>query len=190
MFTLSQKHKVFKMIEIRIHGRGGQGAVTASDILAVAAFKDGKFTQAFPKFGPERSGAPVEAYCRIDDKYIDIRTQVYEPNYLIVLDETLLDIIDVTKGLAKDGVIVINSAKAREIPGFKTFTLDATRVALNIIGKPIVNTVMLGAFIRATNLIKIESIEEALNERFGGDMAKKNIEAIRRACDECKCYEQ
>lgn len=178
------------MIEIRIHGRGGQGAVTASEVLAVAAFKDGKFTQAFPKFGPERGGAPVEAYCRIDDKYIDIRTQVYKPNYLIVLDESLLDIIDVTQGLAKDGVAVINSEKGRKIGNFETHTLDATKVALKIIGKPIVNTVMLGAFIRATNLIKMESIEEALNERFSGEIAKKNIEAVRRACDECRCYEQ
>ena len=114
------------MIEIRIHGRGGQGAVTASEVLAVAAFKDKKFSQAFPKFGPERSGAPVEAYTRIDDKYIDIRTQVYEPNYIIILDDSLLNIMDVTKGLSKDGVIVINSEKLEKIGNFKTYALDAT----------------------------------------------------------------
>lgn len=174
------------MIEIRIHGRGGQGAVTASEILAVAAFKDGKFSQAFPKFGPERSGAPVEAYCRIDDKYIDIRSQIYEPDYLIVLDDSLTKVIDVTKGLKNGGVIVANSEAPMDFKGFKTFTTDATNVALEIIGKPIVNTTMLGAFVKATKLVTLKSVEEAINERFDKELADKNITAIRRACDACK----
>jgi pyruvate ferredoxin oxidoreductase gamma subunit len=174
------------MIEIRIHGRGGQGAVTASEILAVAAFKDGKFSQAFPKFGPERSGAPVEAYCRIDDKYIDIRSQIYEPDHLIVLDESLTKVVDVTKGLKKGGIVVANSETPMDFKGFKTFTTDATKVALEVIGKPIVNTTMLGAFVKATKIVTLKSVEEAIKERFDKELADKNITAIRRSCDECR----
>jgi pyruvate ferredoxin oxidoreductase gamma subunit len=174
------------MIEIRIHGRGGQGAVTASELLAVAAFKDGKFSQAFPKFGPERSGAPVEAYCRIDDKYIDIRSQIYEPDYLIVLDESLTKVIDVTKGLKKRGIIVANAEHKMDFKGFKTYTIDATKVALDVMGKPIVNTTMLGAFVKATKLVSLKSIEYAINEKFGKEIANKNIKAVRRACSACK----
>lgn len=173
------------MIEIRIHGRGGQGAVTASEALAVAAFKDGKFSQAFPSFGPERTGAPVEAYCRIDDRFISIRTHVYEPDYIIVLDESLLSVIDITKGLKKGGVIVINSEKKPKV-NFRTYSIDATRIALDFLGKPIVNTAMLGAFAKATKLISMKSIEEAIKERFSGEIAAKNIEAIRRAYKETK----
>jgi pyruvate ferredoxin oxidoreductase gamma subunit len=174
------------MIEIRIHGRGGQGAVTASEILATAAFKDGKFSQAFPKFGPERSGAPVEAYCRIDKKYIDTRTQVYEPDYLIILDDSLINTIDITNGLKKKGMIIINSDKKINIKGFKTISIDATRIALKIFNKPIVNTTILGAFVKATTLVSLKSVEEAIKERFPKEIAEKNITAIRGSCDECK----
>jgi len=175
------------MIEIRVHGRGGQGAVTASEILAIAAFKDGKFSQAFPKFGPERSGAPVESYCRIDNKYIDTRTQVYNPNYLIVLDCSLLEMVDVTKGLKKNSIIILNSHKCHKLGNFKTFSVDATKIALDIFGKPIVNTVMLGAFVKATDIVTLKSVEVAIKERFEKDVANKNIKAVRRAYNECKC---
>jgi pyruvate ferredoxin oxidoreductase gamma subunit len=173
------------MIEIRIHGRGGQGAVTASELLAVSAFKDGKFSQAFPSFGPERTGAPVEAYCRIDDRFISIRTHVYEPDYLLVLDESLLSVVDITNGLKKNGIIIINSEKKPDLK-FKTYTINATKIALDLLGRPIVNTAMLGSFAKASKLISLKSIEEAIKERFSPDLAKKNIEAIKRAYNETK----
>ena len=173
------------MIEIRIHGKGGQGAVTAAEILAIAAFHDGKFSQAFPSFGPERSGAPVESYCRVDDKFINLRTHVYEPNYLIILDDSLLLAVDVTKGLERDGIIVINSAEKTK-SDFKSFNIDATKIALDILGKPIVNTAMLGAFAKATRLITMKSLEEALKEKFSGDLLEKNIQTVKKAYDEMK----
>jgi pyruvate ferredoxin oxidoreductase gamma subunit len=173
------------MIEIRIHGRGGQGAVTASEILAIAAFHDGKFSQAFPSFGPERMGAPVEAYCRIDSKSINLRTHVYEPDYLIVLDGSLLKSVDITKGLKKSGIIVINSEEKPKLD-YKTYSIDATRIALEILGRPIVNTAMLGAFAKATGLVTMESIENALKEKFSGAVLEKNIQAVKKAYDELK----
>jgi 2-oxoacid:acceptor oxidoreductase gamma subunit (pyruvate/2-ketoisovalerate family) len=174
------------MIEIRFHGRGGQGAVTASEIIAIAAFKDGKYSHAFPSFGPERTGAPVEAYSRIDDKFINIRTHVYEPDYLIVLDPSLLYAVDVTKGLKKGGIIVINSEKPVKVGEFKVFNVDATKIANEILGKPIVNTAMLGAFIKATGLITMKNLEEAIKERFPKELAEKNIAAIRKSHEGCR----
>lgn len=173
------------MIEIRIHGRGGQGAVTASEVLAIAVFKDGKYSQAFPSFGPERSGAPVESYCRIDKKFINIRTHVYEPDYLVILDPSLLNAIDVTKGLKKNGVIVINSESKMKIKGYKVFNVNASKIALDILGKAIVNTAMLGAFAKATKLVSLKNLEEAIKERFPKELAEKNIMAIIRAFNEC-----
>jgi pyruvate ferredoxin oxidoreductase gamma subunit len=173
------------MIEIRIHGKGGQGAVTAAEVLAIAAFHDGKFSQAFPSFGPERSGAPVEAYCRIYDKFINLRTHIYEPDYLLVLDSSLIKAIDVTKGLKKNGVIVINSAEKIKSK-FSSFNINATKIALEVLGKPIVNTAMLGAFAKATKLITMKSLKKALKEKFSGDLLEKNIHAVRKAYDEMK----
>jgi pyruvate ferredoxin oxidoreductase gamma subunit len=173
------------MIEIRIHGKGGQGAVTAAEVLAIAAFHEGKFSQAFPSFGPERSGAPVEAYCRIDEKFINLRTHIYEPDYLIILDSSLLSSVDVTKGLKKNSVIVINSAEKTKSK-FSHFNVDATKIALEILGKPIVNTAMLGAFAKTTKLITMKSLEKALKEKFSGDILEKNIQAVRKAYDEMK----
>jgi pyruvate ferredoxin oxidoreductase gamma subunit len=173
------------MIEIRIHGKGGQGAVTAAEVLAIAAFHDGKFSQAFPSFGPERSGAPVESYCRIDDKFINLRTHVYEPDYLIILDDSLLSAVDVTKGLKRDGNIVINSAEKTK-SDFRIFNIDATKIALDILGKPIVNTAMLGAFAKATKIVTMKSLEEALKEKFSGTLLEKNIQAVKKAYDEMK----
>jgi len=170
-----------KMIEVRIHGRGGQGAVTASELLATAAFKDGKYSQAFPRFGPERSGAPVEAYCRIDNKPIKLRTFIYEPDFLIILDESLLKAVDVTNGLKNNGIIVVNSEHEIKIKNFKTFCVDAKKIAMETLGRPIVNTAMLGAFAKATGIVKLDSLEKALSERFQDDILDKNIIAIRKA---------
>lgn len=174
------------MFEIRLHGRGGQGAVTAAEVLAVSSFKDGKYSQAFPKFGPERSGAPVEAYCRIDNKFINLRTQIYNPTHLIVLDKSLINVVDITKGLADEGIIVINSKESMKIKNFKTLNIDASGIALEILGKNIVNTAMLGAFAKVTGLVSLENIKSTIKERFSGELANKNISAIERAYCELK----
>ncbi len=173
------------MKEIRIHGRGGQGSVTAAEILAVAAFEDGKYSQAFPAFGVERRGAPVKAFVRIDDKPIRLRSQVYQPDYVIVQDVTLVDVVDVASGIKPEGMILINTEKNPESFNLKAIvkTLDATKLALNIIGKPIVNTILIGAFAGVTGEIKLESIKKAVKERFPGKVGEKNAEAVQKAYD-------
>lgn len=174
------------MIEIRIHGRGGQGAITAAEVLAVAAFKDGKYAQAFGKFGPERRGAPVESFVRIDDQPIRIRQQVYEPDYVIVLDQALMKVVDVKAGLKKDGQLIINTSK--EIPG--AWYVDASDIAVNVIGKPFVNTAMLGAFVKGSACaVTMKSVEEAIQERFPGELGKKNAEAAGKTSEGCVCCE-
>jgi pyruvate ferredoxin oxidoreductase gamma subunit len=173
------------MKEIRIHGRGGQGSVTAAELLAVAAFADGRFSQAFPAFGVERRGAPVQAFTRISDEPIRLRSQVYEPDYVIVQDATLLEVVDVAGGIKDEGIILINTEfspdKLELDTKAKIMTVDATKVALDIIGRPIVNTVLLGAFAGATGEIRPESIENAVKKRFPGKVGEKNAEAIQKA---------
>ncbi len=173
------------MKEIRFHGRGGQGSVTAVEILAVAAFKDGKYSQAFPKFGPERRGAPVEAYCRIDDKFINLRSQIYEPDILVVLSESLLE-IGITNGLKKGGTIIINSSKSVDelkekynLGEFDVHSVDVTSKAVEILGANIVNTGILGAFAKITGLVSIDSLVEATGEKFSGDLKEKNIQLVK-----------
>lgn len=174
------------MIEIRFHGRGGQGAVVASNMLADAAFREGKHVQAFPFFGVERRGAPVSSFTRINDIPIKIRSQVYNPDYVIVLDSTLIDIIDVTSGLKKNGIIIINTDKKPSDfnLSFKVATIDATSIALdNKLGSkmaPIVNTSILGAFAKVSGIISLESIIIAIEE---SDISKKedNIKAAEMA---------
>ena len=153
------------MREIRFHGRGGQGAVIASNILANAAFLEGKDVQAFPFFGVERRGAPVTSFVRVDDRPIRIKFFIYNPNFVIVLDESLLKAVDVTAGLHEPGIVVINSNRTPEAMGmedYKIATVDATAIALEQgLGSkvaPIVNTVMLGAFVSATGEMKLESV--------------------------------
>lgn len=173
------------MKEIRIHGRGGQGSVTAAELLAVAAFEDKRFSQAFPAFGVERRGAPVMAFARISDKPIRIRSQVYEPDYVVVQDVTLLEVVDVARGLKPDGKMMINTDKTADGLNLKTeaavITIDATRIAMEILGRPIVNTTMLGAFCGATKEVSLESINLAISERFKGDLGRKNQAAIKAA---------
>jgi len=171
--------------EIRFHGRGGQGAVTAAELLAVAAFADGKYSQAFPAFGVERRGAPVLAFTRMDDKKIRLRSQVYEPDYVIVQDDTLIGTVDVVQGVKPDGTVLVNTDKPAGQLGLKTGakvrTIDATKIALEELGRPIMNTTLLGAFAGATREIRIESIEKSVGRRFSGDLGAKNIKAVRRA---------
>ncbi|UCC91595.1 MAG: pyruvate ferredoxin oxidoreductase subunit gamma [Candidatus Aenigmatarchaeota archaeon] len=175
-----------KVIEIRIHGRGGQGAVTAAELIAISAFKDGKFSQAFPKFGPERRGSPVESYIRISDEFINLRTEVYTPDHVIVLDDSLPRVVDITEGLSSRGIIMMNSDRKRRFNNYDVYNLDANRIAMEILGRPIFNTIMLGAFAKATNLISLKSLLESINERFEGEMREKNALAVKRAYEETR----
>jgi len=171
--------------EVRIHGRGGQGSVTAAELLAVAAFEDGKFSQAFPFFGVERRGAPVTAFARLSDKKIRLRSQIYEPDYVIVQDATLISAVDVTAGLKPDGIVIVNSEKSAEDvgldAGIDVRTIDATGIALDIIGRPIVNTTLLGAFAGATGEIGIDSIKQSILARFPGKIGEVNVQAAEKA---------
>lgn len=175
------------MKEIRIHGRGGQGSVTAAELLAVAAFSDGKYSQAFPAFGVERRGAPVQAFTRMNDTPIRLRSQIYEPDYVIVQDPTLIEVVDVSSGLKDDGIIIINTdfepSEFKFNSKAKIMTVNATKIALDIIGRPIVNTVLLGAFAGATGEINPESIKIAVKHRFPGKIGDRNAEAIQQAYD-------
>lgn len=180
------------MIEIRFHGRGGQGAVTIAELLASAAVGEGKYAQSFPSFGPERRGAPVVAFSRVDDKQIKTRFAIYEPDVAVVLDAGLLKIGDVTGGLKKDGILVVNSAKSPEelrkefsFKDIKVAIVDATKIANEELGRPITNTTMLGAMVKVTGIIKAESIEEPLKARFGR-IAERNLKSFMRAYNEVK----
>ncbi len=177
------------MQELRIHGRGGQGSVTAAELIAVAAFEGGMWVQAFPAFGVERRGAPVQAFVRFSDRPIRLRSQVYEPDFVIVQDPTLIRDVDVFKGMAPGGIAIINTEKAPDYPvpeGVRVLTLDATTIALETLGLPITNTALMGAFAAATGLVSFEAVEGALRHRFSGALAEKNIAATRRAYDEMK----
>ena len=169
------------VIEIRIHGRGGQGAVTAAELIAVSAFKNGKFSQAFPKFGPERRGSPVESFCRISDEFIHLRTEVYTPDHVIILDDSLPKVVDITEGLSKEGIILINSDRKMKFNNYRVYNLDANKIAMEVLGRPIVNTVMLGAFAKATNLVSLKNLVESISERFEGELKDKNVLAVERA---------
>lgn len=181
----SRDEEVRLLKEIRIHGRGGQGSVTAAEIIAVAAFEDKKYSQAFPAFGVERRGAPVMAFARIADNPIRVRSQIYNPDYVLVQDVTLLDVVDVAAGLKPDGKIIINTDRPKDKLKLKTeaqvVTIDATKIAMEILGRPIVNTIMLGAFCGATGLVNLESMNAAVSERFKGELGKKNLAAIKKA---------
>jgi pyruvate ferredoxin oxidoreductase gamma subunit len=176
------------MLEIRIHGRGGQGAVTSGQILAVAAFYDGKEVQTFPMFGVERAGAPVQAFVRISDEKINLRSQVYNPDIVIVLEPSLLEVVDVTNGLKPNGIIIVNSNKMPKdlkIKGkFEVHTVDATSIAYEIFKKPIVNTPILGAFSAITKVVTLQSLKKAVHDKFakekGETLAELNKQALEK----------
>ena len=174
-------------IAIRIHGRGGQGAVTLAEVVAQAAISEGKYAQAFPSFGPERRGAPVQAYIRIDDnKAIRNRAGVVYPDVVVVLDPGLLNSVNVTAGLKDDGMLVINTRQTLDNVDIKLgdnqklAVIDATSIAREILGVPIVNTTMIGALVKAKGVVNVESLLEPLNRRFGR-LAEKNISAMKKA---------
>ena len=178
------------MLEIRFHGRGGQGAVTSAELIAVAAIGTGKFAQAFPSFGPERRGAPVVAFCRVDDKRILARAKVYEPDVVVVLDSGLLTLIDPVEGLKPNGILIINSKKSyEEIMDSCHFNcrvgiVNADEIAREELGRVIVNTTMMGAVIKATGLFGIDDIRGPMLDRFGPKLGEKNMKALQRAYNE------
>lgn len=177
------------MIQIRIHGRGGQGVVTAAELIAIATFNEGRQAQAFPSFGVERTGAPVESFIRIDDQTINTREHIYNPDILIIQDASLLDTVDVSKGCSNKTKVIVNTAKRSKqlkikLPKENIYTVDATAIALDIIGKNIVNTTILGAFAKITGLVSLTSLKSAIKEKFsdkGQDIINKNIKAIEKA---------
>jgi pyruvate ferredoxin oxidoreductase gamma subunit len=179
------------VIEIIFHGRGGQGAVTSAEMLALAAIGEGKYAQAFPNFGPERRGAPVVAFARIDEKPIRLRTKIYTPDVAIVLDPSLLSIVNPARGLKEGGVLIINSHKSvaelRKQYGFtvRLAVVDATTIAREVLGLPITNTTMLGALLAVTGVVEEQHLIEPLKNRFGR-IAEKNINAMKRAMTETK----
>jgi pyruvate ferredoxin oxidoreductase gamma subunit len=179
------------MFEIRLHGRGGQGVVTAAELLSVAAFLDGHEAHAFPSFGSERMGAPVMAFCRIADTPIRLREPVSTPDVVIIGDSTLLHHVDVFAGLASDGYVLINSTRPLHDLGLaelderhdpeRLITVPATDLAREYIGRPLPNVCLLGAFAALTGAVSLAAIERATNERFSGKVASANVAAARAA---------
>lgn len=181
-------------MEIVWHGRGGQGAVTANEILAETAIREGKYVKAFPEFGPERMGAPIRAFARISEKPIKVHSQVYEPDIVIVLDGTLVGKVDITKGLKKDGIVLANypgtpaELKAALKTENKCFTLNATKISLEEIGKPVANTAMLGALTKVMPIVSYSALEDQITSKFEGKLPEKvivkNLTALKRAYEE------
>jgi pyruvate ferredoxin oxidoreductase gamma subunit len=179
-----------QLIEIRWHGRGGQGSVTSAELLAQAAISEGKYAHAFPSFGPERRGAPVLAFVRISSQQpIRIRAEITQPDVVVVLDPGLLGIVNVASGLKENGMLVINTKRSFEDieARFKTkgklAKVDAATIAREVLGIPVTNTTMIGAVLKATGVVKLESVVEPLRQRFGR-LAEKNIKAMQRAYEE------
>jgi pyruvate ferredoxin oxidoreductase gamma subunit len=179
------------MFQVRIHGRGGQGVVTAAEMLSIAAFDEDRHAQAFPSFGSERTGAPVVAFCRIDDKEIRLREPIMAPDALIIQDPTLLHQVDCFAGLKPDGYILINTTRSFEELGLadlvaghraeRLCTVPATELALKHVGRPVPNVPLLGGFAAVSELLKIESVIKAIEERFAGRVAAGNVAAAREA---------
>lgn len=180
-----------KMIEVRWHGRGGQGAVTSVELLAQAAIAAGKYAQGFPSFGPERRGAPVAAFTRIDDKKINVRSGIYEPDVVLVLDSSLIGLVNVIDGIKPNGKVIVNTSKTpeevrKEINFSGTVaTVDGTGIARKEMGVPIANTTMIGALLKVTGIMGLEAMKDSVEHRFGR-IAQKNLNAMKRAYDEIK----
>jgi pyruvate ferredoxin oxidoreductase gamma subunit len=179
------------MLQIRIHGRGGQGVVTAAEMLSIAAFEQGRHAQAFPSFGSERTGAPVVAFCRIDDQEIRLREPIMEPDVLIVQDPTLLHQVDVFQGLKPDGYVLINTRRSFDELGLgeisqrfrheRLITVPATDIAIKQLGRPLPNAVLLGGFAALSGLITLEAVEHAIRHKFNGRVAESNVAGANEA---------
>lgn len=183
------------MFQVRIHGRGGQGVVTAAEMLSIAAFTEKKFAQAFPSFGSERMGAPVVSFCRISEKEIRLREPIDEPDCIIIQDATLLDSVQVFSGLKNNGFAILNSAKRRNeisnVPeNIKLITIPASEIAIKHVGRPIPNAVLLGSFAAISSVVSIEAVYDAIRHKFKGEICEKNISAAKSAYEEaCKTME-
>lgn len=188
-----------KLTEIRWHGRAGQGVVTASELLAEAALEEDKYFQAFPEYGPERMGAPIKAFTRISDEPIEVHCQILNPEVVVVVNPNLLSAVDVTEGLAADGILIVNTPKTPQeirtqlkLQGkkVKVYTVDATRIALETLRRDIPSTLMLGAIIRAAGLVNLENTLHLVKEKLGAklrtEVVESNLTALRRAYDEVK----
>jgi pyruvate ferredoxin oxidoreductase gamma subunit len=179
------------MLQIRIHGRGGQGVVTAAEMLSIAAFEQGRHAQAFPSFGSERTGAPVVAFCRIDDRDIRLREPILEPDVLIVQDPTLLHQVDIFQGLKHDGYVLINSHHSFDELGLaeiashlrreRLMSVPAGEIALRHLGRPLPNAVLLGGFAALSGLITLDAVDLAIRAKFGGKVADANVAAAAEA---------
>lgn len=179
------------MFQTRIHGRGGQGVVTAAELLSVAAFNAGRYAQAFPNFGSERTGAPVVAYCRIDDQPIRTREPIIVPDALVILDVTLLGQIDLLSGLPGHGYVIVNTGKTLDQLGLGEFeiahdsarlaTVPASEIAMRLVGRPKPNAALLGGLAALTGIIELEHVSDAIRERFPERLANMNIEAATEA---------
>lgn len=180
-----------RVFQVRIHGRGGQGVVTAAELLSVAAFLEDRQAQAFPTFGSERTGAPVVAFCRIDDKAIRVREPITEPDALIVQDPTLLHQVDLFDGLGPDGYLLLNTGRSFEELGLgeyvqrfrpeRLLTVPATDIARECLGRPLPNAALLGAFAALTGVVSLESVAAAIGERFSGRTGEQNVAAAEQA---------
>ena len=183
-----------EITEIRWHGRGGQGVKTAAEVLAEAAIRDGKYVQSFPEYGPERMGAPVLAFNRLSNERIDVHSNVYSPNHVVVLDPTLLESGNTTQGLDEGGTLLVNTEESpesiRKKTGYKgkIYTVDATKIAREEIGRPIANTTCLGAFVGISNLTDLENVKESVRGHLGSKLGEKVIEANMRALQ--RAYEE
>ena len=181
------------MFETRIHGRGGQGVVTSAELLSVAAFLEDRHAQAFPSFGSERTGAPVISFCRIDDHTIRTREPISEPDAVIIVDPTLLHHVDVFGGLKPDGYVLLNSSRSLEelhledlLDGFRPermCSIAATELAREHLGRPLPNAAMLGAFAALTGIVTVDSVAEAIREKFKGDVGAANVRVARAAAE-------
>jgi len=191
-----------KLVEIRWHGRGGQGAKTASLLLADVAFSTGMYIQGFPEYGPERMGAPITAYNRLSNEPLRVHSNIYEPDYVVVVDETLLDAVDVTAGLKPEGAIIINSDKdpkelLPKLKGYKggVYTIDAKKVSLETIGRNIPNTPMLAAVVKVSGIMDEQMFMDNMRASFEHKFATKpevidgNMKALKMAFEEVKGYE-
>jgi pyruvate ferredoxin oxidoreductase gamma subunit len=185
------------MLEVRWHGRGGQGAKTAAQFLAEAALESGKYIQAFPEYGPERAGAPIKAFTRIDEFPINIHSGVTSPSIVVVIDPTLLNSIDVTEGLMKDGVILVNTPESPEtirkwlkLSTGKVATVDATKISLETLGISMPNTPMLGALVKIKPIVPLDTLIEKIKNKFlkkiGEEKTNANINGIKRAYEETR----
>jgi pyruvate ferredoxin oxidoreductase gamma subunit len=181
------------MFQVRIHGRGGQGVVTAAELLSVAAFKEGRHAQAFPSFGSERMGAPVVSFCRMDDSEIRLREPIQEPDAIIIQDPTLLHSVDVFSGLKPDGYILINSQRSFEELGISDFIakfpphhvcdVGATELAMKHVGRPLPNAALLGGFAAISGQLHMDSVADAIMGKFAGPIGAANVAAAREAYD-------